>query len=472
MTRLQVFLAALVAVPVSAQAPAVRWESLGLLRVDAFTILPGPAADGSRDELRAHAGVPDPNNVNRFRVEAVRLPPGETVWRIVPDTGVHEPMDFLVTRSGALLAGAEAGVTRIDRSTDGGRTWARAVAPVGVFCFLQTTGPAFAGAIYACGRSDDNEPGPNPPDRVWRSLGDGAAGTWQPLGAVGPPGGEPASYLTAMAEVPPSAALPDGRLVVGVASGVAVSDDAGRTWAVSSLWENFHWWVYSLALVADAAHPYGGTLLASVGDFVQSNSGVWTSDDGGMTWTQRVSWRGLGPADQTHLVVGPGGTVYAATHDGSPRRGSVYRTLDGGRTWDDLSGAGTGWGGHGASSVHVGRDGRVYVATEGGVWRTREAVPVAEAASPAVVPGGVGVSVRPNPAGDRVEVVVSLAEAQDVRAVVLDALGREVAVVLVGPVAAGERAVSIDTSSWSAGVYVVRVVAGGRVASARLVVAR
>ena len=275
-----------------------------------------------------------------------------------------------------------------------------------------------------------------------------------------------------MAEVPPSAALPDGRLVVGVASGVAVSDDAGRTWAVSRLWQNFHWWVYSLALVADAAHPYGGTLLAGVGDFVRSDSGVWTSDDGGMTWVRRVSWRGLGPADQTHLVAGPGGAVYAATYDGGPRRGSVYRTLDAGRTWEDLSGAGTGWGGHGASSVHVGRDGRVYVATARGVWRTREAVPVAGAAAPEAVPSGVGVLVRPNPARGRAEVVLSLAEAQDVRAVVLDALGREVVVVHAGLVGAGERVLAVDTSAWPVGVYVVRVVAGGRTASARLVVAR
>ena len=177
MTRLQVFLAALVAVPVAAQAPAVQWESLGLGPVEAFTILPGPAADGSRDVLLALGGVPDPAIVGGYRAETVRRLPGEATWRIDPSTGISYPEDYLVTRSGALLAGAPSGATRIDRSTDGGRTWTRAVAPVGVFCFLQTTGPALGGAVYACGRSDDNEPGPNPPDRVWRSLADGAAGT-------------------------------------------------------------------------------------------------------------------------------------------------------------------------------------------------------------------------------------------------------------------------------------------------------
>ena len=88
------------------------------------------------------------------------------------------------------------------------------------------------------------------------------------------------------------------------------------------------------------------------------------------------------------------------------------------------------------------------------------------------MPDGVDVSVRPNPSQGHVEVMLSLAEAKDVRVVVFDALGREVAVVLAGPVAAGERALSVDTSAWPIGVYVVRVVAGGRTASARLVVAR
>ena len=457
----------------ASQTPLVQWDSLGLRPVIAFTILPGPDPTGSRDVLLAFGGVLDPNNVNGYRMERVRRLPSRADWQIDPRFAAY-PEDYFVTASGAVLAGSPSGPTRIDRSTDGGLTWTRAVAPLNVYCFLQTTGAALRGAVYACGRQDPNEPGPDAPERVWRSLGDGAAGTWEPLGTVGPPGAEPAGFLTAMAELPPTPALPAGRLVVGVASGIAVSDDGGRTWAVSRLWENFHWWVYSLALARNPAHPYGGTLLAGVGDFVQPGNGVWSSDDGGMTWTRRVTWRGISPGDQTKLAEGPGGAVYAATLDVGPRpaRGTVHRTLDGGRTWEDLSGPGTGWGGYGSWSLHVGRDGRVYAATDAGVWATRDAVLVSGEAAPAVVPDGVGVAVRPNPTAGRVEVVVSLAEAQDVRVAVFDALGREVAVVLAGPVAAGERAVPVDTSAWPAGVYVIRVVAGVQVASARLVVAR
>ena len=55
---------------------------------------------------------------------------------------------------------------------------------------------------------------------------------------------------------------------------------------------------------------------------------------------------------------------------------------------------------------------------------------------------------------------------------VFDVQGREVTVVLDGAALAGEQRLRVDTSGWPAGVYVVRVAAGGRTASARLVVAR
>ena len=58
------------------------------------------------------------------------------------------------------------------------------------------------------------------------------------------------------------------------------------------------------------------------------------------------------------------------------------------------------------------------------------------------------------------------------RVVVVDALGREVAVVLDGAVPAGERTVSVETGGWPAGVYVVRASVGDQSVSARLVVAR
>ena len=111
--------------------------------------------------------------------------------------------------------------------------------------------------------------------------------------------------------------------------------------------------------------------------------------------------------------------------------------------------------------------GAAVVLTVPEAWTPDEPGPPSETA-----PGALAVAVRPNPARARVEVAVSLAEAGPARVVVLDALGREVAVVLGGEATAGERVVVLDTSQWPAGVYVVRASAGASVASARLVVAR
>ncbi|HEX8385103.1 MAG TPA: hypothetical protein VF576_02910, partial [Rubricoccaceae bacterium] len=104
--------------------------------------------------------------------------------------------------------------------------------------------------------------------------------------------------------------------------------------------------------------------------------------------------------------------------------------------------------------------GVLYAATFRGVWRTTGPV-VAGEAGPSEAPGGVGVTVRPNPAGGRVEVAVTLAAAGPVRVVVLDALGREVAVVLDGASAVGERVARLDVPAWPPGVFVVRAEAGG-----------
>ena len=63
------------------------------------------------------------------------------------------------------------------------------------------------------------------------------------------------------------------------------------------------------------------------------------------------------------------------------------------------------------------------------------------------------------------------AEAGPVRIVVLDALGREVAVLHDGP-APEALTLRIDTSAWPPGLVVVRATAGTSTVSTRLVVLR
>ena len=80
--------------------------------------------------------------------------------------------------------------------------------------------------------------------------------------------------------------------------------------------------------------------------------------------------------------------------------------------------------------------------------------------------------VAPNPVHGPASVSVSLSLAAPVRLSVVDALGREVAVLHDGAVAAGDHVFSLRSTSWSSGLYVVRLVAGGTAVTRSLVVAR
>ncbi len=294
----------------------------------------------------------------------------------------------------------------------------------GVVALLQSTLPALGGAIYAgCG------------PEVWRSFQGGAFHTWE---IVGEPGGE----LRALFELPVSSALPEGRLVGGTQGRIAYSDDGGVTWTVGF---NGPTIIENLTLAPDASHPYGGTLYAGGLEFGRGPDplgSVYASDDGGASW-QRVhafvSGEFLVRPDGVTVFVGPDGVLYGGlryTITGpSPSLGTVVRSWDGGQTWEA---AADGFGGWAVNAFALGRDGRLYLAADRGLWRTVDPVAVAGEALPEASER-VGVSVRPNPAGGRVAVVLNATEAGVARVVVVDALGREVAVVLDGAVAAGER---------------------------------
>ena len=90
-------------------------------------------------------------------------------------------------------------------------------------------------------------------------------------------------------------------------------------------------------------------------------------------------------------------------------------------------------------------------------------------------PSEMGLSLSapaPNPAAGRTAITLRLDAPSSVRVTVVDALGREVAVVQDGSLVAGDHRVSVDTRALPAGVYVVRAAVGARVVTRRLVVAR
>ena len=78
----------------------------------------------------------------------------------------------------------------------------------------------------------------------------------------------------------------------------------------------------------------------------------------------------------------------------------------------------------------------------------------------------------PNPAREIVQLTASLPEAQPARVDVYDALGRRVATLHDGPLAAGAQTLALDASGLSPGPYVARMTAGNASGSVRFTVVR
>lgn len=260
-----------------------------------------------------------------------------------------------------------------------------------------------------------------------------------------------------------------GRVVGAGFGGLVTSDDGGATYApVPGWWQYFRFYASHVAALEGAAPGGGDRLVALVNDpqhVPYAELIVAVSDDDGESWREVADLLG-DPNAAGEATVDFGGGRAVIVMDG----GHVWQSADGGETWtivgvvpgsfvDDPVGNGrTDW-------ALQGPDGRLYVGGRalGGAnpgWAFRTVGPLVAGESPPSEPPAVGVSVRPNPARGHVEIVVSLAEAGPVHVVAQDVLGREVAVLLNGTLPAGERVVSVDTSSWAAGVYVVRAAAG------------
>ncbi|GAB5534236.1 MAG: hypothetical protein Rubg2KO_04850 [Rubricoccaceae bacterium] len=298
---------------------------------------------------------------------------------------------------------------------------------------------------------------------LYRSDDDGKPGSWTTVGRTG---GEALSF----ADVPPSDSLPDGRLLAGLWNGIAYSGDGGDSWTPAEDAYNGGGFllVHSFAWMPEAEHPYGGVMLASVDDreFGRDSSGaVWRSEDGGATWDR---WHRFSPSvydlddiNTVHLLRTDNGILWAGLEhrEGGPDpfEGSIARSFDGGLSWER---ADTGFGMFGVKDLVVSRDGRVYAATDGGLWRTVAPVGVAVDRQPEVE--ALGLTVHPNPSRQRVEIKLAGRDrqpegrrSQRVEIVVVDAQGREVA---YHDLASGSSW-QLDVSGWAPGVYHAR--AGG-----------
>ncbi len=82
------------------------------------------------------------------------------------------------------------------------------------------------------------------------------------------------------------------------------------------------------------------------------------------------------------------------------------------------------------------------------------------------------VAVAPNPFARRTSLRFEVAEVADARLAVYDVLGREVAVLVDGPLEAGEHHVVFEATGLAAGTYVYRLVVGGTAQAGRMTLAR
>lgn len=422
-------LAGLAAASVSlAQEPPLVWEIVGE-PLDAFDLWPD-ALDVFVTDTAAYANGGEGLFVIR---------PGETEWTLLVENFL--PQGVYATSTGVLFIIADA----LSRSTDGGYTFEGVLEDADAVLELPS-GLLVATENACCG--------------IARSTDDGANWTLIDLGDDI----TPAYVPRALAYAPPSPNRSEARLVTVGRDGAAYSTDEGLTWHPSNLVEPFG---FDSENVIYSAHD--DSLYAMIngdpGDGGVGTGLVWASARGEV-WELRGRVPTGGDESPGQIVVGEEGTLWAIIPGDID--GTVYASGDGGRTWVDRGAVeGEPLVGNPLRSkrLRMGPDGRLWMgairgeATQeatGAVLRTVEPVAVASEEGPGKPTESVLGAAYPNPSRGNVTVPLLPAEASDVRVVVYDVLGRQVAVLAEGRVDTGRHTFTLDGGVLPAGLYVVR----------------
>lgn len=357
---------------------------------------------------------------------ALRFVSDEDTWESLYDRIF---ISIVVTEEGYLVAGD---YFYTERSTDGGETWERVDdyrcdidrADVGPHA-----GTLFCGTNFGVRYSEDS------------------GATW--AGAtVGPDTPLPLCTTTV--------ALESGEILTGCYGGILRSTNGGHHFEETPLFGRGQYDAYSFARLSD------GRVLASVSS-VEFNGGIWRSADGGATWTLAA---GL---DQVYFIVAVQDAEGNDVVYGVDRLGSLIRSGDAGETWESVGAVLPNDGTLEIYMLKTGPDGRLYAsvtqagpsADPEGLYRTVRPVFPVSAEESAEMLSGLGLGVYPNPARSSARVTLSVPEASDATVAVYDVLGREVAVLHDGPLAAGEHRLRFESSGLPAGVYLVRAEAAG-----------
>lgn len=380
------------------------------------------------------------------------------------------PTAGLITADGTLIVSM---LGRVSRSTDWGITWTKSVWTNASFDAIhQSTLPSSAGNLY--GALNGN---------LGVSNQDGIPGSWSVSGASG-------GWENVIGEIPPSASLPDGRLLVGGFHGITYSNDGAVSFQASSAYGTGYW-ADSFTFVPDPSHSFGGVAYSGVKNLNLSSAGanlgtLLRSDDGGATWVEQyyfsdASMYDMPSVDAVQVLAVPNATgghdLWAGLDEvvsgNVAGRGAILRSTDGGLSWER---ADSSFGGFAVNQLALAPDGVLYAATELGVWRTTAPVYSVTSAQDPDPSASPSLALRPNPSSGSVIVELAVPNSGEATLSVLDIQGRVVKQVYNGAVRAGTTTFSVDTSTIAAGVYVVRCElstdAGVQTASERLVVGR
>jgi hypothetical protein len=176
--------------------------------------------------------------------------------------------------------------------------------------------------------------------------------------------------------------------------------------------------------------------------------GVFRSDDGGVTWTASDLALPTGA-----LAQNTAGDLFAGLRrcfGDQPHTTGVYRSTDGGLTWQPY-----GLDERPVLSLALDAGGVLFAGTDRGVFRTEMTTVDAEEA---MAPPTFRVETAyPNPFAGSTAVAVTLAEAGPVTVTVYDAVGRAVATLHDGPLAAGRHTLQWSGTRHASGVYFVRI---------------
>lgn len=346
--------------------------------------------------------------------------------------------------SGALVASTWGG--GLFRSTNQGATWTHVAAVQGAYLRGLALGPD--GALYVTGDAvaplATSETGTA---RVWRSRDGGA--TWTPL-----------AWITRTAIEPWSVAIDPNDadvIYVGTRKGAYKSTDGGDTWTATGF---FGARADAFALAVTTT----GTVLIGTRD------GIVRSTNGGATFSGVASSVPTGGRTRNvyDIEYHPISNRLYVANWGRP--GVVVSTNDG-AVFGDVPLSATPVAP--VERVAVAPDGRVFLMLEGGGLMvqspgTSTAVDTPEHAPDALTLAPAGA----NPVRGTLAVRLGLPTATRARVDVVDVLGRTVATLADADGPAGWQTVSADVSDLAPGVYVVRAVAGSRMASMRIVIAR